>query len=108
MPKVPSFLCNQPVFEPETTTAMVEAFLDVCRELNVGSDNLAKEAIAEQILGFAQRGEHDQECLRKMALSAWRAKHIVIDFRRCPVSLQPGNSVPGRPMSDTKDKPKEA
>lgn len=72
MPKVPSFLCNQPVFEPETTIAMVEAFLDVCRELNLGSDNHAKEAIAEQILSFAQRGEHDQECLRKMALSAWR------------------------------------
>ena len=73
MPKIPPFLCNQPVFDPETTSAMVEAFLDVCRELNLRAIS-AKDAIAEQILGFAQRGEHDRECLRKMAISAWRAQ----------------------------------
>ena len=103
----PPFLYNQPVFDPETTSAMVEAFLDVSRELNLGSDNQAKEAIAEQILGFAQRGEYDRETLRKMAISAWRAKHIVIDFRRHPVSTRPGNSVPERLMSRAKEKPKE-
>jgi hypothetical protein len=86
---------------------MVEAFLDVCRELNLGSDNQAKEAIAEQILGFAQRGEHDRELLEKMAISAWRAEHIVTDFRPHPISPRPGNSVPESPISCGKDGPKE-
>ena len=51
MPKVPSFLCNQPVFEPETTIAMVEAFLDVCRELNLGSDNQARKPLRSKSSG---------------------------------------------------------
>jgi hypothetical protein len=107
MPKIPPFLCDQPVFDPETTSAMVEAFLDVCRELNLEGDSHAKDAIAEQILGYAQRGEHDRECLRKMAVSEWRINHTVIDFGRHPVSPRPGNSVPEHLMSRAKDKHNE-
>ena len=62
------FLKNQPVFDPEATHAMSEAFEQVCRELKLNGDEWARQVIAEMIIELARRGERDPIRLRESVL----------------------------------------
>ena len=54
------FLRHQPIFEPEATNAMTEAFVKVCQALKLNGDD-AREAIAVRIIELAELGERDPE-----------------------------------------------
>ena len=67
------FLRHQPVFDPEATNAMTEAFVKVCQVLKLGGDD-AKEAIAVKIIELVQLGERDPERICERVLQELTVK----------------------------------
>ena len=63
-----SQLSDQPVFEPEATKAITEAFFKVCQDLKLNGDAGVKEAVAVRIIELAQLGERDPERIRERVL----------------------------------------
>ena len=57
MQRILPFLSDQPVFEPEATNAMTEAFFKLCQDLKLNGDGGVREAIAVRIIELA---EHDK------------------------------------------------
>ena len=68
MQSILPFISGQPVFEPETTEAMTEAFVKVCQDLKLNGDTGVREAIAARIMELAQLGEHDLGRIRERVL----------------------------------------
>jgi hypothetical protein len=63
-----SQLSDPPVFEPEATKAITEAFFKVCQDLKLNGDAGVKEAVAVRIIELAQLGERDPERIRERVL----------------------------------------
>jgi hypothetical protein len=63
------FLRDQPVFDPEATHAISQAFDETCRALML-NDSAAREreAVAVRIIELARRGERDPIRLRERVL----------------------------------------
>jgi hypothetical protein len=68
MQRILPFLSDQPVFEPEATNAMTEAFFKLCQDLKLNGDGGVREAIAVRIIELAQLGERDPERIRERVL----------------------------------------
>ena len=68
MQRILPFLSDQPVFEPEATNAMTEAFFKLCQDLKLNGDGGVREAIAVRIIELAQIGERDPERIRERVL----------------------------------------
>ena len=68
MQRILPFLSGQPVFEPEATNAMTEAFFKLCQDLKLNGDGGVREAIAVRIIELAQIGERDPERIRERVL----------------------------------------
>jgi hypothetical protein len=68
MQRILPFLSDQPVFEPEATNAMTEAFFKLCQDLKLNCDGGVREAIAVRIIELAQIGERDPERIRERVL----------------------------------------
>jgi len=68
MQRILPFLGDQPVFEPEATNAMTEAFFKLCQDLKLNGDGGVREAIAVRIIELAQIGERDPERIRERVL----------------------------------------
>ena len=59
--------CN--LFDPDTTSAMGEAYEATCKELHdTGQPEIVREVIAIRIIAAAKRGELDPLRLREAAL----------------------------------------
>ena len=58
-------------FEPEASNTMALAFNAVCDQLGLRStaDDPAIKLVAEKVIELAQRGVHDPDLLRTMALN---------------------------------------
>jgi hypothetical protein len=68
MQRILPFLSDQPVFEPEATNAMTEAFFKLCQDLKLNGDGGVREAMAVRIIELAQIGERDPERIRERVL----------------------------------------
>jgi hypothetical protein len=68
MQRILPFLSDQPVFEPEATNAMTEAFFKLCQDLKLNGDGGVREAFAVRIIELAQIGERDPERIRERVL----------------------------------------
>jgi hypothetical protein len=67
MPAIEPFL--EAAFEPEATQAMVAAFEDVCRAINLPDQaDRERQAVAVRIVELARRGERDPHRLRDRVL----------------------------------------
>ena len=65
------FIRPETAFDDSTTQIMGEAFDAACAELQAGNlPNLAREIIAERIIGAAKRGERDPKRLCEIGIAA--------------------------------------
>lgn len=63
------FLRDQPVFDPEATQAISQAFDETCRALRLKETAAReREAVAVRIIELARRGERDPIRLRERVL----------------------------------------
>ena len=56
-------------FDQKDITAMSMALDDVCKELNIGGDETARETVAVRIIELARRGERSPTKLRDRVIS---------------------------------------
>jgi hypothetical protein len=68
MATIVPFLQSSGAFEPHEITAMSMAFDDVCKELQISGDCVARETIAVRIIELARRGERSPTKLRDRLL----------------------------------------
>jgi hypothetical protein len=71
-------LLENSAFEPEHIEAMVAAFQDLCRELELVEGDALREVIARQVIEFARRGERDPTKMSQLvmqAIKAWPLDH---------------------------------
>jgi hypothetical protein len=66
-------LLENSAFEPEHIESMAAAFLDLCRELDLGEHDPLREVIARQVIEFGRRGERDPVQLKELVMMAIRA-----------------------------------
>ena len=75
MPTILPFIRPETAFDNSTTQIMGEAFDAACAELQDGNlPNLAREIIAERIIGAAKRGERDPKRLCEIGIAAIRPR----------------------------------
>ena len=75
MPTILPFIRPETAFDDSTTHIMGEAFDAACAELQDGNlPNLAREIIAERIMGAAKRGERDPKRLCEIGIAAIRPR----------------------------------
>ena len=75
MPTILPFIRPETAFDDFTTQIMGEAFDAACVELQDGNlPNLAREIIAERIIGAAKRGERDPKRLCEIGIAAIRPR----------------------------------
>ena len=73
MPTILPFIRPETAFDDSTTQIMGEAFDAACAELQeCNLPNLARETIAERIIGAAKRGERDPKRLCDIGIAAIR------------------------------------
>ena len=73
MPTILPFIRPETAFDDSTTQIMGEAFDAACAELQDDNlPNLAREIIAERIIGAAKRGERDPKRLSEIGIAAIR------------------------------------
>ena len=73
MPTILPFIRPETAFDDSTTQIMGQAFDAACAELqDVDLPNLAREIIAERIIGAAKRGERDPKRLCDIGVAAIR------------------------------------
>ncbi|MGB6540864.1 MAG: hypothetical protein WBF03_08305 [Xanthobacteraceae bacterium] len=68
------------VFDPKDITAMSMALDDICKELNLRDDGVAREVIAVRIIDLAKSGERNPTRLRDIVLhEAHIAERVNLD-----------------------------
>lgn len=65
---IPFLRANEAAFDQSDITAMSMALDDVCKELKLGVDTTAREAVAVRIIELARRGERSPTKLRDRVL----------------------------------------
>jgi hypothetical protein len=69
MTSIEPFLASDAVFEPALLQGMAKAFECACRALDLGDNDLAREAVAVRIIALARFGERNPGRLYEKVLS---------------------------------------
>jgi hypothetical protein len=67
------YLSDPSAFDQKAITAMSDALVRVCQELNIGSDAKDREVIAERIVALARSGILDANTLAARVVAETRA-----------------------------------
>ena len=83
-------LIQDDAFGPDVLQAMSTALEEVCRMLEVGNDQAAREVMAVRIIELARRGECDPERLRDRVLREAGATPSLSMPRQSQMQSDPG------------------